>query len=111
MIITNKQIADAFRAAKDYLNTIAADTPDTSEFICIALLIARQKGKIYHEQQNAARNIITERLGDVPYATWVGDHSEKLRDEITHDYDFNDGVKTQAARHAWLDMLIEEFSK
>lgn len=108
----NRQIANAFRAAKNYLARQESQCNKDSKrlFICWALEAAFDKGEITHAQCSFAKSLIHRRLnGCILFEDWlrtcVG-FDVKLLD---HDERHNDSRKLQATRHAWLNSLIREF--
>jgi hypothetical protein len=100
-------IAQAFKWAKEHLpHTRIFDHVYQNRFICNAITI---EGGLALPGAMAAKGIIATRLGGVhTYDDWV------IRvigaNAYQEDMSKNKGRKCQAARHAWLDSLIEEFS-
>ena len=94
-------IARAFQECKKYLWLGPGTVCPTggSSFICHALGAWGEKSGT-----DPAREVIEARLGDCrTLESWLheqGITSKKLTDE-----------KVQAHRHAWVDLLIEEFSQ
>lgn len=105
MTVTNKKIAAGFVVAKRYLwDGVEELTGNKSSYICFALRNACNKKEISIKVCLACTSIISSRLnGSFTLKTWlraqgifVGDISNAL---------------LQKHRHAWLDLLIKEFSK
>lgn len=93
---TNKDIAEAFRQAKKILWTTREG------FICFAITDADYDGR-NPEAVSAAKKVIEERLGKFySLRGWL-----LARDVLRED--IKDPPRMQAHRHAWLDLLIEEF--
>lgn len=106
MGVSNKKIAAGFAAAKQYLWDGAS--PQTHVYlpkhICVALDKASNKTKITIGVRNACKKIIANRLeGKNTFQDWLEFKGVKVTE--------NDEAKMQAHRHAWLDLLIKEFSK
>ena len=98
-----KAIADAFRQAKKYLNK--GDFGFKTKYICYALDDAYVNGKIDRNTHKKARNIIRERL--YPYdelITWLMLSAGIPTEQLTNS-------NMQKYRHAWLNLLIKEFSQ
>lgn len=109
-IMTNQQRADiveAFKWAKAHLSHCHSGYgEEKSDFICNALV--RDGGSVL-PGSSAAKHIIMSRLdGHDTYENWA---MRKVgMAAYTEDADLNQSRQCQAARHAWLDSLIEEFS-
>lgn len=105
MSVTNKEIAAGFAAAKQYLWDGVEETPrNKSSYICLALRNACKKKEISTELFNSCFSIISNRLnGSLTLKTWLWARGIFVED-ITN-------VLMQKHRHAWLDLLIKEFSK
>ena len=107
MTVTNKEIAAGFAAAKQYLwdgeslQILASSLPI---HICIALSRASDKRKITVEVRKHCQKIIAQRI-DRRYTLegWLTRKGIK-KTELTYQ-------RMQAYRHAWLDLLIKEFSE
>lgn len=69
-------------------------------FICHALTAVGAKW--------VAENIIQARLRSATYGCWLRRHHPEVADRYERNYD---GQYFHAARLAWIDNLIEEFSK
>ena len=105
MTVTNKEIAAGFAAAKQYLWDGVGEFPKSkSSYICIAIQNACNKQGISVKVQIACTLVISSRLGgDYTLRSWLltqGICEEDLTEALI-----------QAHRHAWLDLLIKEFSK
>ncbi len=102
-------VARAFVAAKVYLARSMShyDTSSSDLFICHALDIAREKNKISHDNYHSAKQVVQSRLyPDFTLDMWI------INNVVDIDVDspaFDDCM--QQHRHAWLDKLIDEFSK
>lgn len=93
---TNREISEAFKQARQFV-----DTRSTS-YICIALKRCDIRGITHEDVVVNARKIIQARMGNF----------YTLEDWLVvnvSDFDWDNAVKIQATRHAWLDSLIEEF--
>lgn len=107
--VTNKQIADVFRASKNFLIRDSTDenwryrTP----YICCAIADVRgytAASKI------AATAVISKRLGNQPTVrSWLIDKGYFTKNTFAYHADMAQQI--QLYRHRWLDSLIEEFSK
>jgi hypothetical protein len=107
-----KEIAAAFRAARDYLSETRHETTTRSEFICWALGNANEDDKISFTTASAARAVISERLcGHATLSDWIKFRHPALLTEMMTDFSTSEGQKMQATRLAWLNSLIEEFSQ
>ena len=96
VMATNKQIADAFRAAKILIKN------GSEEFICIALFEVDKPGS------EAAIKVIEARLGmSLTLEGWLVSRGHATRDEVLYSRDA--ALKMQITRLAWLDSLIAEF--
>lgn len=96
MKITNKQIADVFRAAKNLLHhTLTTYDDKGSSFICVAIKHTELEGA------SCAREIVEERLNCYTIEQWLHENGHR-EDNCMSD-------EVQAYRHAWLDSLIKEF--
>lgn len=106
MTITNKEIAAGFSAAKQYLwDGVSPQIPVyLPVFICIALTCASDRRKITAKVRKRCREIISQRI-DRRYTLegWLAYKGIK-KAELTSQ-------RMQAYRHAWLDLLIKEFSE
>ena len=106
MTVTNKEIAAGFAAAKKYLwdgvsSQIRVYSP---EHICIALSCAFDRRKITVKVRERCQEIISQRIDECPtLESWLNSKGVK-NTELTRQ-------RMQAHRHAWLDLLIKEFSK
>ena len=106
MTVTNKEIAAGFAAAKQYLWDGAS--PQIFFYlpghICMAIDKATNKRKITVNTQNACKKVIASRLNNcLTLRGWLKSQGVTItEDEIP---------KLQAHRHAWLDLLIKEFSE
>ena len=106
MTVTNKEIAAGFSAAKQYLwDGMSPQIPVSSPMhICIALRRASDKGKITAKVRKRCQEIIAQRIGDRgALESWLRFKGIK-NTELTRQ-------RMQAYRHAWLDLLIKEFSE
>lgn len=112
-MVTNKQIAHAFKCAKKHVKTGVADVDRNQRycvrFICFALEHVERGCKISHVTCTAAKSVISERLeGSSSLEVWLKAKKKVSSRELDKDlYDYS--VKAQTARHAWLDSLIKEF--
>lgn len=106
MTVTNKEIAAGFAAAKKYLWD--GVSPQTFVYlpihICVAIDKAANKRKITVKIRDACKRVITSRLGGcTTFRGWLKSKGVTITEA--------DEPKLQAHRHAWLDLLIKEFSK
>lgn len=106
MTVTNKEIAAGFVAAKKYLWDGASPQIPVylHVYICIALACASDKRKITVKVRKHCQEIIAQRI-DRRYTleSWL--KSKRVKEtELTCQ-------RMQAHRHAWLDLLIKEFSE
>lgn len=102
---TNRQIAHAFRTARQYLWD-GHDKRKVDEIpnICGALGRAYDNGEISYDLDDAAEAVISRRLSSCcTVVIWLIHHGF-----ITPNYNHKD---VQEYRHRWLDALIREFSK
>ena len=105
MTVTNKEIAAGFVATKQYLWDGVEEPPrNKSTYICYALKIACDKKAISVKVQIACALIISSRLDDsFTLTTWL-----RARGIFVEDMPI---ALMQKHRHAWLDLLIKEFSE
>ena len=106
MTVTNKEIAAGFAAAKQYLwDGVSPKIPGhLPMYICLALSCASDKRKITAKVGKHCQEIIAQRI-DRRYTleSWLS--SKRVKEtELTRQ-------RMQAYRHAWLDLLIKEFSE
>lgn len=94
-----KSIADAFRAAKEVLWNGTGCLPRGKErYICYALTMSPGMGG-----RTLAKKIISERLGRHAYLeNWLSAQGVPRVQQTVR--------RMQQHRHAWLDLLIKEFS-
>ena len=109
-----QRIAKAFEAAKRRLPHSSFDSEIFSDgrnpYICVNLQICMSAGEISVKACVDAQTIIRARLeGHGTLGGWLEKRHVSFR-LLTKDV-LNGRVKIQAARHAWLDSLIAEFSK
>lgn len=97
--ITNHEIATTLIRAKEHLNK--GDFNPKANYICIALEHVCVPRYMIHYIQD---NIIMKRLGKSSTMTKFLLEQGISSEELTK-------VRVQRHRHAWLDMLIEEFTK
>jgi len=99
---TRKQIAEVFRQAKQHLRPAGGVL-----FICTAI----SRTGTSHAAKQAARRIVEQRLH--PHNVleyWLENTGNASLQEL--EADLRSGMhRIQATRHAWLDSLIDEFSK
>lgn len=99
---TRAAIRKAFAVAKDYLADGETFNEQRTKFICLALDEAERRDRCSALGARLARNIINNRLGrNMTLDGW-------LRDEGVRNFSYR---RLQAHRHAWLNLLIKEFSK
>ena len=105
MTVANKRIAAGFVVAKEYLWDGAEEFPrNKSSYICLALRNAYNKKEISVTLLNACLLVISSRLGNsFTLKSW-------LRSRGILAEDMTDALM-QKHRHAWLDLLIKEFSE
>ena len=107
---SKQEVAHLLRLAKQWLSHDSGQL-GASDYICLAIALAATSGK-YRDipkyppdpNLNVAReaiNMIEDRLHGPTYRQYMD-----RRDAFTHTI-----AEAQAERHAWLDQLIEEFSK
>lgn len=105
MTVTNKKIAAGFAAAKQYLWDGVEEFPrNKSSYICLALRNACDKKAISVKVQIACALVISSRLdGSFTLKSWLrarGICAEAMSNALIQQH-----------RHAWLDLLIKEFSE
>lgn len=116
---TNKQIVNVLIRARGALKWVPDDAGHT--YICNAILATCSQGQS-KAAQYLRHNIILARLGRMSSITkqepfcyifsdanrdfkdWLLDVAKVPANDLTYE-------RVQAHRHAWVDMLIEEFSK
>lgn len=105
MTVSNKKIAAGFAAAKQYLWDGEEEFPiNKSSYICLALKRARDKKEISRKAYLACASIISSRLdGTYTLKSWLIARGI-WKWELT-------ATEVQVHRHAWLDLLIKEFSE
>lgn len=106
MTVTNKEIAAGFAAAKQYLwDGVSPQIPVyLPRHICLALSCATNKRKITVKVRKHCQEIIAQRIDRRrTLESWLNSKGVKGA-ELTCQ-------RMQAYRHAWLDLLIKEFSK
>ena len=106
MTVTNKELADGFAAAKEYLwDGFSSQTPVyIPKHICIAIDKAASKRKITVKTRDACRKVIASRLGNnLTFEGWLIRKNVSITEAGT--------PKMQSHRQAWLDLLIKEFSE
>ena len=106
MTVTNKEIAAGFAAAKQYLwdGVSPRFLGGLPIHICIALSRASENRKITVKVRKRCQEIIAQRM-DKRYTleSWLI-YKRIKKAELTCE-------RMQAYRHAWLDLLIKEFSE
>lgn len=103
-------IAKAFKAVKANLKH-KIGLNHKGKFICIALDDVMAAGQIDYAGRAQAKQIIKQRLrGLFTFDCWLKVHGGIPDTELREDQR-SGSVKAMAARHAWLDSLIAEFSK
>ena len=104
MTVTNQEIADAFRVAKNRLWNGHHDG-EGHAYICHALETAYNRQECSIDAWYAARNIVVTRMGQRgTLFTWLSHVAKIPEEQLTP-------VALQTYRHEWLDHLIKEFSK
>ena len=106
MTVTNKEIAAGFAAAKEYLwdGRSSQILGCLHIHICTAVSQASVKRKITVKVRNRCQEIIAQRIDRLnTLESWLNSKGIKNA-ELTHQ-------RMQAYRHAWLDLLIKEFSE
>lgn len=106
MTVTSKKIAAGFAAAKQYLwDGMSSQIPVyLHTHICVALSRASEERKITVRVRKRCQEIIDQRIDDkVTLGNWLISKGIKNA-ELTCQ-------RMQAYRHAWLDLLIKEFSE
>jgi hypothetical protein len=101
--VTDKQIADILRKAKNHLNDGLWGVPGRKTYICFAISVADQ----YRESRaaKAAQKMIHSRIkGHGTVDAWLWAVAKIPKRQMTRR-------NVQAYRHRWLDALIAEFSK
>jgi len=106
--MNNKEIADAFRAAKRFLwDGVTLDNHSLTgssnvAFICHAIRKAYDKRLIRNEARQAAVDTVMGRIGRCPTVTvWL---------RVKAGVQATTAEQRQQYRHRWIDSLIEEFS-
>ena len=105
--VTNKQIAKAFKGAKQHLwngKNILRIVPGITEFICYAIEYYRERGGGEYEACCAAAKVINQRLDYWSIRVWLRDVIGIPEEQLTRE-------AVQTYRHEWLDHLIKEFSE
>lgn len=100
---TRKQLVEVFKEAKDWLWDGGPKFKlfPKSRYICVAINGCRYLPRAHRESATA---IVSKRLQGAPTLKgWLIDKGIPEEDMTTE--------RMQAHRHAWLDLLIEEFSK
>ena len=112
-----QDLVKAFTAAKKYLSPVKRGLSGDGrrKYICFCLQDAVRSCEITLKQAEAAKCLIEARLvhNDRNWASlegWLEHAHPELERDRDSDYD-DAGRKIQATRLAWLDSLIEEFSK
>ena len=106
MTVTNKEIAAGFAAAKQYLwdGEFFQNPLYLPIHICTALCRASDRRKITVKVRKRCQEIISQRIDKCPtFESWLISKGVKNA-ELTRQ-------RMQAHRHAWLDLLIKEFSE
>ena len=105
MTVSNKKIAAGFVVAKQYLWDGVEEFPrNKSSYICLALRNACNKKEISIKVCLACTSVISSRLEDsFTLKIWL-----RARGIFAEDMT---NAHMQAHRHAWLDLLIKEFSE
>ena len=96
-------MAAAFRAAKKHLHDGRTDR-DLTHFICFAISRAEWRGEVSHGVADLCAELINQRIG------FRGSMRAWLREVARVPDHMMTTRRIQQHRHAWLDMLIEEFS-
>jgi hypothetical protein len=102
-----QQIAEAFKAAKDFLwDGLGGNRARRERYICYALAEAACAKRVEQFSRLRAAGVINHRLGQHAYLEgWLQHYARIPLAEINSDL-----PRLQATRPAWLDSLIEEFS-
>ena len=105
MTVSNKKIAAGFVAAKQYLwDGEEERSINKTQYICTALKRACDKKEISRKVFLACTSIISSRLdGKSTLKFWLNARGICAW-ELT-------ATEVQVHRHAWLDLLIKEFSE
>ena len=105
MTVSNKEIAAGFAAAKQYLWDGEEECPiNKASYICSALKSACDEKEISMKVCLACASIISSRLdGEYTLRSWLKARGICV-EELT-------ATEVQGHRHAWLDLLIKEFSE
>lgn len=100
-----KSLVTAFCEGKKFLwDGKSARVPGQDGMICFAIGSARERGRVSMQAETLAVNLIEQRLGRCSgMRTWLRNQGIPER-EVTNEC-------VQAHRHAWLDLLIAEFSE
>jgi len=111
-MITNFEIASAFKEAKKRLQTGGGYQPRYHRFICFALEDSWLNGPCSKHQYRVAREIIESRMGARSLASysiecWLVDNKVVTNSWLCKP---NSRAIVQEYRHRWLDALIKEFS-
>lgn len=102
-MVTNKQIATVLMLAKGHLATGLSNDEHKCIFICNAVSrVGKYNTHCAAIADHVINNIITARIGQGTLGGWLMSQGVK-KAELTY-------AKMQAHRHAWIDLLIEEFS-
>lgn len=99
-----KALVKAFREGKKFLwDGKSPRGPWVDNMICFAIALAEHAGAVTPRAGALAANLIQRRLGwGTGMRTWLKDRGVP-RGDLTDE-------RVQAHRHAWLDLLIAEFS-
>ena len=104
--VSNKQIADVFRAAKKHLYMPGSRCRgDASRYICIAIYDSYYGSGPVPSIYWKAKNIVMQRL-----SRCISVHTY-LREVVKVPEKLLTDKNIQTFRHRWLDSLIEEFDK
>ena len=105
---TRSQVHGAFKKA---LKLLSDTHHGRNEHICTCLQDLEHAGKISTAAMLAARKIVMERLnGSYTLSSWLRMHGGVPEEDVSDDREYNAGRRAQAARKAWLESLVQEFS-
>jgi hypothetical protein len=105
---TNQQIVDALKASLEFLSPIRFGSKGKPEYICWALSLAESRGRITPQVCRHVQGIICERISpEASLKKWLYFQHGIPADALNR----NNGRDMQEHRRAWVNQLIEEFSR
>jgi hypothetical protein len=109
---TRAQMAEAFGAALKYLSPVNDPIPAGQySNICGCLGKAWGASECTAVGMSHAKEVVMERLnGSVYFTAWMLQDGRISRSQILRDGEKKQGRMMQAARKAWLESLVQEFT-